>query len=316
MKVLLIRDSLLSSKQSSSLRKMDVDLQTIQVDDFMNFQNSSETFDFELIIGATELRDLEFAKYPQLKYLQIISAGYDYLKINKVFDRGVKLFNASGVYSIPIAEWVIGLILADYKKLEYFYNNHIANKWIPMYKLKELTGKKVLIFGTGSIGSEIAKRLNIFQCIIDGVNTNGRNVDFFNDCYKLENAITIINNYDVIVFALPSNKRTIKYVDKDFLKNLTSETIVINVGRGDLINEMDLINYSNQSKNNVRFYLDVVNDEPLDKEDKLWKCKNIFITPHNSFSSDLHRERLQSLIFENITSIINKSKLRNEVKGE
>ena len=108
----------------------------------------------------------------------------------------------------------------------------------------------------------------------------------------------------------------VKYVDKDFLKNLTSETIVINVGRGDLINEMDLINYSNQSKNNVRFYLDVVNDEPLDKEDKLWKCKNIFITPHNSFSSDLHRERLQSLIFENITSIINKSKLRNEVKGE
>ncbi len=316
MNVLLIRNNLLSDTQINYLEKKNTVFKIIHQDDFEKFQKSVESNNINIIVGATELSDIDFSEFPNLRFIQTISAGYDYLQTKEVFKRNIYLSNASGVYSIPIAEWVIGLILTDFKHFFHFYNKFKNKKWQPIYKLKELTNKKVLIFGTGSIGVEISKRLIGFNCIIDGVNSNGREVHNFHNTFTLEKVKHIINQYDVLIFALPSNLYTRKYVNEDFLNRLKEDTVLINVGRGDLIDDDDLINFVNQTNREVRFYLDVSNIEPLDENSVLWQSSKIFITPHNSFSSDKHLDRLQTLVFTNINALLDNKGITNKLKGD
>lgn len=316
MNVLLIRNNLLSETQTNYLEKKDIAFKTIHQEDFNNFQKSVESISINVIVGATELREIDFSRFPNLLFIQTISAGYDYLQTEEVFDRSIYLSNASGIYSIPIAEWVIGLILTDFKHFAHFYTMFKKKIWHPIYSLKELTDKKILIFGTGSIGKEISKRLTNFNCIIDGVNSNGREVVGFRNSFTLENAKHVVDQYDVLIFALPSNSHTRKYVNEDLLNRLKNDTILMNVGRGDLIDDENLINYVNNTNIEVRFYLDVSSIEPLEENSMLWQSPNIFITPHNSFSSDKHLERLQKLIFTNINALIDNSRIINKIEGE
>ncbi len=314
MNILLIRENLLKDKNTDKLRELNINITTIKANEFSAFQKSKEYHSFDFIVGATELKDLDMAKWPKLKIIQTISSGYDFLDYDSLHSNNVIVLNAKGVYSIPISEWVIGIIIAHYKKLPYFFENAKTKKWKPNYSIQELSNKKVLLFGTGSIGQEIVRRLTPFGCIIHGVNSNGRKVSGFSKCFSLKNSKEEVGNYDILIFGLPSNKETIDYVNKDMLKRLNDNAVVINVGRGTLINEKDLVEYMKLEISNLSFYLDVVNEEPLAKNNPLWDTPNIFISPHNSFASDQHMERLENLILENIEAFINSEKFVNKIK--
>lgn len=312
MKVLITIKDLIDVETTELLREEGIEIVEVDRKYFSNNQQSNEFEETNMIIGGEELKTINFAQFPKLNLIQTVSAGYDYLDTGMILQNSIQLSNASGIYSVPIAEWVVGQILLTFKRFNHFYELQNQHLWEPDYGLRELNEKKVLIFGTGSIGSEICKRLNVFNCEVDGVNSNGRLIKGFNNCFSLKSSPTYINDYDVLVFALPSHIETINFLNVSTLKKVSDQCVIINVGRGDLINEEDLLAVL-KDKQQVMVFLDVHKTEPLPKDNPLWKHPRVFVTPHTSFSSTKNKERLRNLVVSNILGVKNNDAIINEV---
>jgi phosphoglycerate dehydrogenase-like enzyme len=313
MKVLTTIKHLFNNEMIQELTDQGIDFFEADINDLHNINLYDSFKDINIIVGGEELKELPITEFSDLKLIQTISAGFDYLDKTKITNNNIKLTNASGVYSIPIAEWVIGQILYAFKKFDSFKESQIKHNWNPDYSLEELNEKKVLIFGTGSIGQEICKRLNVFNCEVDGINSDGRSIKGFNNCCSLEVSSDHISDYDILVFALPSNSKTKNFLNKTILEKIPNSCVLINVGRGDLINENDLIEVLEIKKDMIVF-LDVLKQEPLPKDEVLWDHPQIFVTPHTSFSSTKNQTRLRKLVISNIMNLKNNKRLINEIK--
>jgi phosphoglycerate dehydrogenase-like enzyme len=268
--------------------------------------------EIDVIVGITPAQTMDLDQFPNLKMIQLPSAGYDQIPLSELRKRNVILANASGVYSIPIAEWVIGKILEIIKQSKYYIQNQEKNIWKKNNHMIELPNRKALIFGTGSIGQEIAKRLHAFDVIVDGVNSNGRDIHHFNQCFELKKGKEVAFNYDILIFSLPHNEETAGLVNEEFIKTLKDTAILINVGRGTLINEQDLIDALKKDKF-LGIALDVMQKEPLPTDSELWSHPKVLITPHSSFISDGINKRRIDLITANIIAFYQKKEIKNRV---
>lgn len=98
-------------------------------------------------------------KFTNLKYIQLTSAGYDRVPIEYLNNKKIKINNARGVYSIPMAEFAVFSILQFYKQSRFFYKNQSIHKWEKNRNLLEMTDKKVCIIGCGSVGNRMCKTI-------------------------------------------------------------------------------------------------------------------------------------------------------------
>ncbi len=268
--------------------------------------------EIDVIVGFPKKDHFNPSVMTNLKMIQLPSAGYDKFPVDQIRKMNVILCNASGVYSIPIAEWVIAKILEIIKHSRYYYNNQSQGIWKKNYSMLELPGKKALIFGTGSIGQEIARRLKAFDVIVDGVNSNGREIQHFEQCFNIEKGKEVSGEYEILIFSLPNNEETAGLVNLMFLKQLKDNAIIINVGRGTLINEPDLILTLNQGKL-LGVALDVTEVEPLPVTSELWKHPKVIISPHSSFISEKINDRRVELITSNILAFYHNSAVKNRI---
>lgn len=279
---------------------------------YSNEPESLPLEEIEVIIGFPKRNLLEPQTMPNLKMIQLPSAGYDKIPLDDLKKRGIICANASGVYSIPIAEWVIAKILEIIKQSRYYYQNQEKLVWKKNYNMFELPGMRALIFGTGSIGQQIAKRLRAFDVIVDGVNSDGREIMYFNQCLNMENGKKASGNYEILIFSLPNNKHTAGLVNSDFLANVKKNVIIINVGRGTLISEPDLMDALNKEK--IRgVALDVTEKEPLPVSSELWTHPNVIISPHSSFISDKIDQRRVELITFNVLAYYQNQEIKNRI---
>lgn len=256
----------------------------------------------------------KLGKFKKIKMIQLTSAGLDRVPLQEISERNIQLSNAKSVYSIPIAEWVILKILEIYKNTRFFEENQQNKKWIKNRNLFELSGKKIGIIGTGSIGKEIAKRAKVFGCEVIGVNTTGKEVEYFNSCYPIRDINKVISQSNITVLSLPLNENTKNIIDYEKLKLLAQDSIIINVSRGGIINEKDLLNYLNSENNNlIGVALDVFKEEPLPVDNPLWHHPKVIVTPHNSFVSDNISQRMFDLIYNNLKHFKNEKILENKI---
>jgi phosphoglycerate dehydrogenase-like enzyme len=301
-----IMDILVTTKQI-----LDFDLlkesTIVHLDDLHVFDINEIEDKYEIIVGGFELQNLDFSRLKKLKFVQLISSGYDYVDLSNA--PHVVLANARGVYSKAIAEWTLSMLLFELKGLRKIMENQRNKKWDRKIRTEDLSDQNVLIFGTGSIGQEIAKILKNFNVHVDGVNSNGRSLDFFRRTYALSESKSQIKNYDTFVFCLPSTDETVNFVDEEVIGLFKSDSIMINVGRGDLIKEGVLY-----LRDDIRFILDVHFKEPLPKESKLWEMNNVFISPHISFQSSEYVDLLRELIQINISNVYYQRDIVNRVK--
>lgn len=277
---------------------------------------TEDLFDAEVLVTnftflQKKLSDLP--KFNKLKFLQITSAGIDKVPLDLLREKGIRLCNARGIYSIPIGEWVVLKILEFYKKSRLFEENQRNNKWKFDNNLLEIYGKTVTIVGTGSLGTEAAKRLSAFGCKVIGLNTSGRQVEHFDECYSIDKLNDILAISDVVALTVPLTDKTKDLIDKDNLKLMKDNAILINVARGGVINEEDLLEHLNEGKL-LGAALDVVAKEPLSPDSPLWKHERVMITPHNSYSGDNNDSRMFQLIYGNLKAFINNESLKNEIK--
>lgn len=238
-------------------------------------------------------------KFVNLRYIQLTSAGFDRVPIDYIKKKHIAIYNARGVYSVPMAEYALLKILEIYKKSSFFYENQKQHRWEKNREVLELSGKTAAIIGCGSVGLEIAKRLRAFDTYVFGVDvTKGsdKNIDEYRTIDEIED---VLSESDIVILTLPLTEATYHLFNKKFFNVMKQSGILVNISRGSIIKQSDL---TEALRNRVIMaaVLDVFEDEPLDVNSELWDMDNVIITPHNSFIGNGNRKRLTDLIFKNI----------------
>ncbi|MBO5713743.1 MAG: hydroxyacid dehydrogenase [Clostridia bacterium] len=243
----------------------------------------------------------DIKKFTSLKYIQLTSAGFDRVDMNYVLDNGIKIFNARGVYSIPMAEFSISGVLSLYKGMKFFTFNQQKRAWVKNRGALELYGKTVCIVGAGNVGTECAKRFKAFGCKVVGVDLYPRvdaNYEEILPLSLLDNALKVA---DVVVLTLPLTDETKHMMNEERFSKMKDGSVLVNIARGAVIEENALINALDNKL--LGAVLDVFEVEPLSENSPLWQKENAIITPHNSFVGDGNVERLNKVIFDNLGEV-------------
>ena len=236
-------------------------------------------------------------RFVNLRYIQLTSAGFDRVDLNYVEEKEIVIKNARGVYSIPMAEFVLARVLEQYKRLETFREQQKEKTWNKLRDLQELFDKRVLIIGFGSVGTECAKRFKAFGCEVVGVDVIPRMDINYSCMVGLEMLDDELENADVVVLTLPLTDETRGLIDKKRLKLIKKSGILVNIARGAVIDQEALEKWDGSA------ILDVFEDEPLDRFSSLWKKEGFVVTPHNSFIGTGNVYRLSKVIMDNIRCI-------------
>lgn len=260
-------------------------------------KNCEEVDDADILVTYNPFKRLDISKMKNLKYIMLTSVGFDQLPKEKVIKQNIQVTNNRGGYSIPMSEWIVMCILEIYKKSKMLYKQQQDKVWHMDFGISELYGSRIGFLGTGTIAVEASKRLNGFGVEIWGYNTNGREVEYFDRCFGKNQINEIFKNCDVVVSTMPCTENTIGMIDKDKFELMKQGSSFINVGRGKIVNEEDLIKYLDKFKGVA---LDVFEQEPLPKESPLWDADNVIVTPHNCWVSDKNDIRVEKLMYSNL----------------
>ena len=235
--------------------------------------------------------------FPNLRFVQLTSAGYDRVDMDYVRAHGIEIHNAKGVYSIPMAEFTVSGVL--YKQARFFYENQKNHRWEKHRGLLELCGKTVTIIGCGSVGTECAKRFRAFDCKVIGINRTPRADAAFEAMLPLEKLDEALPKTDVLVLAVALTPETTRLMDRRRLGLLPHSAVVVNISRGNVLDGAALREQLNAGSL-AGAVLDVIETEPLSKTDPLWDMPNVIVTPHNSFVGEGNGERLRELLFQTL----------------
>lgn len=237
-------------------------------------------------------------KFKNLRYIQLTSAGFDRVPMDYVNSHGIKINNARGVYSVPMAEFAISGVLQLYKRSKFFINNQNNKTWEKHRGLMELYGKNVCIVGCGSVGTECAKRFNAFGCNVYGVDIFVREDFRYKEILHLSKIDECLSKADVIVLTLPLTEETRYLFNDERFSVIKDGSVLVNIARGAIIKESSLLKALDNKL--LGAVIDVFEEEPLSINNLLWKKENVILTPHNSFVGDGNAERLNRLILNNL----------------
>ena len=239
----------------------------------------------------------------RLRVIQTLSAGVDWL-IGRVPDH-VTVCNARGMYDRPLAEWVIGAILAMQRGHVRSRDQQANAEWA-FFEPDELEGRRVVILGMGSIGSAIAARLRAFDVDLVGVARTARD-----GVRGLDALDELLPSTDILVAMLPLTSQTRGLLDARRLGLLPDGALLVNAGRGPTVVTDSLVRELQSGR--LRAALDVVDPEPLPKDHPLWALPNVLITPHMAGDSPSTTVRCFELAGDQVRRLATGEPLINQV---
>ncbi|XP_066597862.1 glyoxylate/hydroxypyruvate reductase A-like [Prorops nasuta] len=243
----------------------------------------------EILIADCDLLIPYAEKLSSIKWVQSTWAGLDKL-IPHVKDKKLKYILtrfSDQSFGLAMSEYVIAHIVNQERDQRQQYNNQENCQWKCNGKIHDhrlICDLNIGILGLGNIGKSIAKKLKLFGATIWGMTrTKPKEELSFVDKHKTTDELyDILQNCDYIINVLPTTEMTRGLLNGDVLMNCKSKSSVfINIGRGTIINEQDLVNALEKNWISAAI-LDVFEQEPLPKESKLWKLPQVTISPHNS----------------------------------
>lgn len=276
----------------------------------------NECPDADAIIGLPDLLKREnLEKLPNLKWMQLFRAGFDMLDMEYIRNRGLILCNGKDIFSVPIAEDVLCKILVHSTNTLKFLKQQKTHTWDNTLPRLELCGQTIGIIGTGSIATEIAKRLQPFDVKVLGFKkTPVLNMPYFDEIYSGKKGLEyVMSNSDYLIITAQLNDSTYHLINKDNIKLMKKTASIINIARGGIINQADL---KEALKNGTIEYsaLDVFEKEPLPADDDLWDYENVYITPHTCGLVKNNKQRWENLIIKNIKNFMENETMINVVR--
>ena len=243
----------------------------------------------------------------KIKWIQLESTGFaEYSNVKRNFlNEDVIISNLKSFFADQVAQTVMAGIFSIYRGFDKFTLLKQKRKWVgdPIRaKLEILNDKNILFFGKGSINREIAKYIKVFNCKYSFIDSNSKKSFFIKKLKKAE----------IVICALPGTSKTKMLFNKELINSLSKQTILINVGRGNLIDEKYLIK---KLKNNLikGAILDVTAEEPLRKNNPLWTCPNLILTQHTGGGyKDEMKDKVNFFLY-NFKKYLKNSKLLNKI---
>lgn len=239
-----------------------------------------------------------------LRVVQVNSAGVDWIA-GSIPD-GVTLCSARGTRDVPVAEWVVGVILDSHKGLGRFRHQQDQAQWAPRMP-RELAGTKALIVGYGSIGQAVEQRLRPFGVEVTRVASRGRG-----DIHRVEALDELLPQADIVIVLLPATPETTGLIEEKRLARLRTGALLINAGRGSAIDQRALIDELESGR--LEAALDVTDPEPLPPDNPLWKLPNVLLTPHIAGDSPAADQRVYQLVGDQIRRYVEGQPLLNVVR--
>lgn len=255
--------------------------------------------DIEAVVCNGLFLSHDIEQFSCLKYIQLTSAGFDRVPMDRISERGIKIHNARGVYSIPMAEWALFRVLEYYKQGVFFQKEQNHNRWTKHRKLREIFGIRVAVIGAGNVGQEVAKRFKALGAEITGFDIHTDETFGFDHMALTDTFKNMVGDFDVIILTAPLLPSTKRLINKDVLNSMKGNAIIVNIARGGLIDEEALCEVLAQRKD-IYAALDVFEVEPLPEDSLLWTLDNVAISPHNSFVGDANNDRMFKVIYSNL----------------
>jgi phosphoglycerate dehydrogenase-like enzyme len=274
--------------------------------------------DTDIFVGYS-LRAEQLKDGKKLKWIHSTAAGVAQLMYPELRNSGILVTNPSGIFSVPMAEHVIGLLLALARNFADCVRQQDRARWSQQelwdkpQHLTELNGKVLLIVGYGSIGREVAKRAKALEMRVRGVTRSGKgdptHAENLFAAALLEEALP---DADYVLIAAPETAETKHLIGEAQIAKMKRGARLINVGRGSLLDEAALIR-ALESGALGGAALDVVQTEPLPADSQLWSAPNLMLTPHTSAVSDRLWDRETALLMELLERWFDGRELFNQV---
>ena len=276
--------------------------------------------DTDIFIGYS-LRAKQLKEAKKLKWIHSTAAGVAQLMYPELRDSGIIVTNPSGVFSVPMAEHTMGLLLALARNFPDSVRGQDRSSWVQQelwdkpQHLTELNGQILLIVGFGSIGCEIARRAKAFDMRVWGVTRSGEGDRALAErVVAAKDLNAVLPEADYVVVAAPETSATKHLIGEPQLARMKRGARLINVGRGSLLDETALIR-ALASGQLGGAALDVTETEPLPPDSPLWKAPNLMITPHTSAVSDRLWHRETALLLELLELWFSGKELFNRVNS-
>jgi phosphoglycerate dehydrogenase-like enzyme len=243
------------------------------------------------------------AGLPRLRVVQLQTAGYD--AVIDLVPAGLDLLSARGVHDDATAELALGLTIASLRGIDVAVREH--GHWRQDTTRRSLADSRVVILGYGSIGRSIARRMLACSAVVTGVATTVRDDDLVGRVVTGDDVDWSAQH--VVVVVLPLSETTRHSVDAAFLARLRDGALVVNVGRGALVDTQAVLAEAGR----LRFALDVTDPEPLPDGHPLWTAPGVLITPHIAGGTTAMLPRMAALVRDQLERLRDGRPLRNVV---
>jgi phosphoglycerate dehydrogenase-like enzyme len=242
-------------------------------------------------------------RLPQLRAVQLQTAGYD--AVLDLVPPGVALLSARGVHDDATAEMALGLTIASLRGIDVAVRDH--GHWAQEVERPSVADSRVAILGYGSIGRSIAERMLACRAHVTGVASSARDDDLLGRVVTAGDVDWAAQ--DVVVVVLPMSDVTRGLVDAAFLARLHDGALVVNVGRGPVVDTAALLAEAGR----LSFALDVTDPEPLPDDHPLWRAPKVLITPHIAGGTTAMLPRMAALVRDQLERLRDGRPLLNRV---
>ena len=260
----------------------------------------------KVVIGAEQMD-----KLPRLKYIGINATGTNNIDIAYAAKKNIAVTNVKSYSTDSVVQHTFALLFYVYEKLK-SYDDFVKQGEYCDYgcftyfgeKFAELSGKTWGIIGLGEIGRKVADVAKAFGCRVIYYSTSGRNS---NPDYERVEFGELLERSDIISIHAPLNDKTNNLINKAAFDRMKNSAVLINVGRGPIVNEADLLDALNENKL-AAAGLDVISEEPMKRTNPLYGYKDsrrLIITPHIAWATNEARQRLVDEAYLNLEAFIN-----------
>ena len=252
---------------------------------------------------------------PNLKWIHIIGAGVEHLTPMTWLPDGVTLTNNKGVHAAKGGEFGIMSILMLHNHMPAIMSNQITATYDSIYSTP-IAGKTVVVIGVGSIGKSVADHAKRMGLHVIGVTRHGVKIPEVDEMYPVSELDEVLPRADYVFVVTPLTEDTRNLLDRRRLNLLKKGAGLVNIGRAAVIDYDALVDKLEDGSLSGAI-LDVFDPEPLPKDSKFWKVKNLIVAPHISADDgNAYVPMTLKVVFENMQRFVNNETLQNQVNTD
>jgi phosphoglycerate dehydrogenase-like enzyme len=248
-------------------------------------------------------------RWTSVRWVQSAAAGTEAPIFRTLLDRGTRLTRAH-VTAVPIAEYVLRSVLTHYQQPERWAQQRERHEW-QHQSFREIWRTTWLVVGLGAIGGEIARRAKAFEATVIGVRRSPAGDEPVDEILAPRDLLDVVPRADVVVLAAPATDDTKDLVDDSFLRAMKAGSVLVNVARGELVDEQALLAALDRGVPELAV-LDVFSTEPLPSDSPFWSHARVVMTPHSSGGGTGRVERAVDVFADNLVRWQRGEDLRHE----